>query len=274
MAKQYSYWTQEEINLILDNYQTKDINWLTKQLSRHTKMSIGRKIANMKLSKPQSRKCNIQPLLEETPEAYYWLGFMMADAHISNVVITVTYNSKDQEHIDKLKKFLNSENISFDVKGSDCSRVNFGDRKLLPILTEKFNIHTNKTKNPCNISNIKDDLFFSLIIGFIDGDGSIYKKELKTCSSYHLYVVGDKTWINNFKLIFNFIHEYIDEKSTNQQPYLREQITSLPQSKDIKRSYILSNFYITNRKVIQKMKQKILELKIPYMERKWDKVTL
>lgn len=274
MAKQYSYWTQKELNLILENYQTQDINWLVEQLPTHTKMSIQRKIANMKLTKPQSRKCDMSPLIEETPQAYYWIGFMMADAHFSDRAISVTYSSKDIDHIEKLKQFLNSSNTHHQVGEADCYRIKFGDVSVVKALQERFNIHTDKTHNPCNLSNIQDDLFFSLIVGYIDGDGCISAKQLKTKISYNISVVGDKVWLNNFKEIFNFIHRYIGIKPTNQKPYLCKRLTSLPQTKDIKQEFLTANFYITNTGAVHKMKEQVLKLNLPFMERKWDKIVL
>lgn len=274
MAKRYSHWTEDEINLIINNYQTKDINWLTEHLPLHTKMSIARKIANMKLTKPQFRKSEPFILLEENPESYYWIGFLMADGSFTERRLSVTYSKKDINHIEKFKTYINSTNEHYKIGETDCYRLCITNINTVSSLIKKFNIYSNKTKNPCNISNIKDDLLFSLIIGFIDGDGSISSKERKTVTSYRLSVVGDTSWLNNFKLMFNFIHKYLNIKATNQQPYIQKHLTSLPQEKDIKREFTTAHYYITNRSVIQKMKQKIIELNLPYMERKWGKVIL
>lgn len=270
MTRAYTKWTEEEFDIIRLNYQTKDINWITELIPAHTKMSIAKQVQKLSLSKPQPRKCTLQPLVEFTPQAYYWIGFFLADAHFSDRAITITFSSKDISHIEKLKQFLNADNAMWQVGESDCYRIKFGDTSVVKNLKERFNIHANKTKNPCNISNIEDDLFFALIVGYIDGDGCITKSNKS--NSHTLAVVGDESCLDTFKLMFNFIHSFTNVEATNQIPYLKSVFTSLPQDKENKRHFTNSTWYITNKTVLRRMKQTILKLNLPYMERKWDKL--
>ena len=82
----------------------------------------------------------------------------------------------------------------------------------------------------------------------------------------------DITWLDNFKLIFNFLHNYLATTATNQQPYIIDQFSTLPQSQKVKQHFQTATWYITNKIVLRRMKLMILKLNLPYMERKWNKL--
>jgi len=52
----------------------------------------------------------LERLLENTPEAYYWIGFLMADGNfdIHGYVnrLTLFLSEKDKEHIQKFSQFI------------------------------------------------------------------------------------------------------------------------------------------------------------------------
>ena len=58
---------------------------------------------------------------------------------------------------------------------------------------------TNKTKNIPTIPKLNDDQFFSLIIGFIDGDGSIHKY------GNYLTIKCGKSWKNILEDFYEFL---------------------------------------------------------------------
>lgn len=125
------------------------------------------------------RKCDLSPLLEETPEAYYWVGFLLADGHFENGRVNFHLALKDS---DQVKKFANFIKWS----GNFYDRVELGigfaakHTEVVEELCKKFDIKQNKTYNPPKtILNHDKELLKYLLIGFIDGDGSINENSIK-----------------------------------------------------------------------------------------------
>ena len=174
----------------------------------------------------------------------YWIGFILADGHIykeSNIQINLSIKDKEyilkiEEHIGKVCKYEYKDDI----------RLVISDRKSVSKLSNDFNWLSNKTKNPVKIpDNITNDQLFSMMIGFIDGDGCINKKGL-------LYLKCDSSW----------------------GYFLEEVYYILTSSK--KNFYIspdgCSNICITKNKEVLKIKNRALSLNLPIMNRKWDRV--
>ena len=73
------------------------------------------------------------------------------------------------------------------------------DSKIIPMIKEKYDIQyekykKSKTYNPPSLGifkNMSDDLFLSFLIGFIDGDGSIYKSKKNGRS---IIITSHKNW--------------------------------------------------------------------------------
>jgi hypothetical protein len=178
-------------------------------------------------------------------------------------------SNKDIDHLIKFKKFINSDN-------SIKNRGNYNILKVTSVnevraLREKFGITNRKTYEPCNIQKIEDkDLLFSLIIGFIDGDGSVSKNEH---NGHILYVVGHSSWINNFIFMKSFIYDLFNEEKNYKIPQVKKRFTTLPQDKDkIKKQYYAASFYISRYKILQAMKDKADELGLPYLRRKLGQI--
>ncbi len=229
MKRAYNLWTQEEIETLKSQYLNHHYKDLVQFLPNHTRSAIAHKIDELKLKKPQRRKCYLSSLLEETPEAYYWIGFLLADGNFSkNRKISLTIAEKDIEHLHKVQTYVKSENTYYKVGTSNCYRLHMTGVNSVKALIEKFNINSNKTKFPCSLEHMLKypDLFFSFIIGYIDGDGCVCVRN----NSANISIVGDVAWIDNFILIFEFVHEYLNVKPTNQIPKKRAVFTKLPQS--------------------------------------------
>jgi len=199
------------------------------------------------------KKCNLTNLLKENNEKYYWLGFFLADGCFYNNRIIIGLSKKDLSHILLLKNFLNIENIH-ETKNS--YNIMAMDTKIVSKIIKEFDIKSNKTYIPPNIDSIQDDKLFSLIIGYIDGDGSI-TKQFKRKDTI-LRVKCHSSWI--FILQKFLIHLYMDcdEK--------------IPKVKINKEGY--ANFNITNSIVLKTIKNKCIDLKLPILKRKWDNIDL
>lgn len=101
---------------------------------------------------------------------------------------------------------------------------------------------------------IKDDnLFLSLVVGFIDGDGNIKKVTNREDAS--LTIKCHSSWLNNLDLINNRICNMIGIKCNNivklnNQGYAR--------------------LIWTNSKVLRFLKKSTISLELPVLERKWN----
>jgi hypothetical protein len=242
-GKENKIWSEIETTFLINNYLCLDKKELVFKLNRSWS-SIRNKLNLLKLKLPsQILNANSLKLINETNESYYWLGFIMADGHFSkNNQIQINLNKKDLNHLKlfatfiEYKKVLTKPNLSISYT------------PIKNYLIENYKIDNNKTINPCNLDKLSGDEFFSLIIGFIDGDGSINKKG-------YLSITSHSNWYENIKKMFN-------EISNNKHFGIR--INS--------NGYTTAN--ITNIETMKKIKNKIIELNLPILQRKWVNVNI
>lgn len=259
-------WTKEEIDYLINNYENEDKQILLNNLPLRNWNTIISKSCSLKLKRYNDTKryANMNILLEDINETYYWIGFIMSDGHIeNNNRLTIRLSEKDKEHLEKFKKFIkyynNKERNKKNGNYKKFIGVSIMDTKYLKKLCDKFNIKHNKTYVPCDISNIKnDDLLLSLIVGFIDGDGGISHQTNR--KDFRLTVKCHKNWSENLEYMLNAIFRITGENCK----------TSIKPTK-CKR---YSLFCITDTSVLKKLKQRVLDLGLPYMERKWDVIDM
>jgi hypothetical protein len=135
----------------------------------------------------------LERLLEETPEAYYWIGFLMADGYIRHEknTLRLRLSLKDEDHLKQYAFFI-GERVKYE-KGC-CLVEKSGD--VVKKIAKKFDFKPRKTYNPPRIDIIKnDDLFLSFLTGMIDGDGSFSK-------SGQLMYGCHASWIENIDFYF------------------------------------------------------------------------
>jgi hypothetical protein len=177
---------EEMSRFLLNNREKYTINELKNILGFKSRTSIVNRLRKLGI-KIGNRKGDLTNLLHENLISYYWIGFILADGHItkSNQLVVVSAN-KDKLHLEKLAYFLNghvkeckrSPNGIGNYKGSEktYTRLAIQDKILGNQLKEKFDISNQKTYIPPRYLSRLDDLkLLSLIIGFIDGDGSVTK---------------------------------------------------------------------------------------------------
>lgn len=140
----------------------------------------------------------IDVLLEESPLIYYWLGFILADGHLSSQNrLIVTLGIEDKDHLFRLAELLKT---TISTYSKNCS-LKIMDTKLIQVLKNKFEINNRKTYFPPSLKifqKMPNDLLLSLIIGYIDGDGCIYangKLAVIRMSCHRSWDVIYKFWI-------------------------------------------------------------------------------
>lgn len=122
---------------------------------------------------------NLDKLLEESLESFYWLGFIIADGSFYKYRFELGLKESDLSHLEKFKDFLQSNSKIIYRSKTKSYRFGFNNRFSIPKVMEKYGIHYAKTYNPCTFDpfkNYSQNLLMSLFIGIIDGDGHIDKQ--------------------------------------------------------------------------------------------------
>lgn len=208
-------------------------------------------------SPQERRKYNLKPLLDDTPSAYYWVGFLLADGCFKDDFLCCELSRKDSSHLKKLLKYLNYQN--YKTKNSITCK-----QPLVLEIRHKFGIQNRKTYNPPDLSRwsgVSKDNLLSLFIGFIDGDGCIKK------NSYTKNTVGN----------FLTIHLHYTWK-----PFLQLFITCLQNYYGVNLSHYkvtrlrknCCKICIANRYILTSLKKDAIRLGLPILKRKWDRIKL
>lgn len=201
----------------------------------------------------RNRFGDLSNLLNDSLESYYWMGFVAADGWINHKTgqLVMQLSNKDKDHLQLFANFLNT---SVKDVPRNMSRVTVQDKILAPQIINKFGFQNHKTLNPPNI-NFKGDKFIAFFTGFIDGDGSIILQGNKSSIRVEIHA----NWLNTLKQFLEQIH--ID---------LGFNIPIRDLAKINSYGYAAGGLY--RKDIVKKFKNKILELEIPFLKRKWDRI--
>lgn len=201
--------------------------------------------------KKAKRLNNLSILLEDTPETYYWIGFLLADGHFDEKRIVVGLAEHDRDHLERFAKYISYEGTISTVKKNSYNAVHSAvrlsamDAEVVTKLREKFDIKSNKTYNPPKtLKWVSEDLFLCLLAGFIDGDGSINE----SCIRIKVHI----SW-------FNILLEFCERLKLPEKNVF---IT--------KENYCV--FYINRCDANRLFKNIILNNSIPFLYRKWSNI--
>lgn len=200
-------------------------------------------------------KKKLEKLLLDTPESYYWMGFAMADGSFVGNRLQFGLSIKDENLLGRFSHYIKCDNTIY-KSGGKCE-FSVMDSYSVPLLREKFDIQKKKTYNPPKtITWMEDDLLYSFIVGFIDGDGSITKQYKRNDAILRIKVHGN--WLN----ILNDISKFISEKAD----------VNTVKAKIDRDGYATIN--LGNHVLLKSLKSKTLELKLPVLSRKWSIIDL
>lgn len=165
-------------------------------------------------NKINSRKYNLNHDYFEnidTPEKAYWLGFIYADGYISSSngkKVGIALSTNDRDHLEKFKKCIDAtypiKDYTTDLaykSNAKYSRIIVSSDKMYNDLIQ-HGVYEKKTdilKPP----TIKKDLEKFFILGYFDGDGTIFLNKGK-CPFYTIGFVGTDD-------ILNFIYSHLLE---------------------------------------------------------------
>jgi len=263
--KNYNW--DDKINLLKKFYPTENKENLISMFNMPWILIKGAAV-RYKIKRSKYINYNLSILETETPETYYWIGFLLADGCFcitrkNSYALSLELAGKDLEHLIKFKDFILYKNCISKRKRNDNCGLSCHDNKHIPNIMKKFNINPNKTKYPPDLSrvlsNTNNDLIFSLIVGLIDGDGMI-RKVYK--NSNQITIEQDRSWYKNLQFIEKFIYDYCKVPLENAKTHYKN-----TNSMDRNETAILS-FCIKD--LILKLKKNANVLKLPILYRKWD----
>jgi len=137
---------------------------------------------------------------QDTPESFYWAGFIAADGCVYNnknsKYLSVWLQEKDSDHIDKLKKVLKVKNCNIKAQNHlcVCSDRIYDDLKRFNVVPRKTHIYT----FPNWILEHKFSNHF--MRGYVDGDGSFSVRVAKDSRNKMSFgICGTYGFINDFK---------------------------------------------------------------------------
>lgn len=251
-------WTQDEESFLKKNY----INLSESTISDLMGISINDikyKKATLGLQKNVKRvsyeSVNMGILLNDSLLSYYWLGFILADGHLSHDnKFAMHLSVRDKSHLEKFIKYVQIPKLHLrgSIVTSQCS-----DRDNISTIKSKLRISGAKTYSPppFNEYQITIPQWVALIIGFIDGDGSIITRTDRSTHTHYCSIMLHKSWLNNLSYISDIIKKYV----SNHNGVVK--ITT--------RGYAQLRL---NNKILIYLYNFALTENLPILERKWDKL--
>ena len=273
MQRKYLHWSDDELSYLKENYGFVKQDELVSKLRGRKYSAIVKKAQVLGVTHKEfaCKKSNLQILLEDNPTSYYWIGFLLADGSFTDRRIQLGVATLDLSHLQCFLSYVGSTNSICSVS-KNYHRVTMANVSVVRQLCDKFGISSRKTYEPCQIQELpQDDFLFSLIIGFIDGDGSVTSiKHTKKC--HRLSVVGHFSWLENFTFMKRFLHRHLGIDDNVSNAYSRTTNVKLPQN-TFKTKHQLASFYIDRSSTLIKIKNCADMLMLPYLQRKLGKIS-
>lgn len=192
-------------------------------------------------------------------EKAYWLGFMIADAYVTNKQLVLQLAQKDLEHIINFKNFINtnikiySKLTKLNGKEYKSYRCSISSKKFVNSLL-KYNIYPNKSLTTSIPKTIPSQYINHYIRGIFDGDGSIHfnrnKLHFSIISSCKLAKQIQNILVKSCKLNYTKLYTRIS-KTNKKYCYLK-----YCGNKQIKKIY---SFLYQNANIFLKRKKNIFD---------------
>lgn len=175
-------WSEEHIALLRREYEYGDLDLVVQKTGKRKKTirEYARRLGLVRRIQG-NRKGTLAPLLSETLQSFYWLGFYAADGYISKGGhFQCGQRTKDKDRIDALAAFLKTGVYEIERAGiggfkpGRYFRVNVQDRVLGLQIRNLFKITNKKTYDGIELEFMKtgDIRNVAFLVGFIDGDGN------------------------------------------------------------------------------------------------------
>ena len=263
-------WSKEDVQILKDFYgklseqeiclKLKRNAHAIREYARRHNFSPKRNIIG-KNEFQQATNPTLKPLLDESLQSYYWIGYLYSDGYILQLShqLVLASTPLDLNHLNEFAKFLRtsaktykSEKSGFRSVSGFQVRVSVADSIHCPQLIKKFDFREQKTYNPpCveTLFRVFDDekKFIPMFIGFIDGDGYINKEKFYSKIELHSSWQSFLSFLIDRLVYFKFLN-------TKAKSFIN------------KRGYAQITI---NSSCIAKIKEFIKTNKIKVLERKW-----
>lgn len=113
----------------------------------------------------------------DTKEKAYVIGFIFADGSVNNNYLTITIHPDDISVLEFIKKELKYSG-PIHIKNNYVNLTICSKQIVKDLIT--VGIYPNKTYVSSSLPIINNEFFSSFLLGFFDGDGSIYSNKNKT----------------------------------------------------------------------------------------------
>lgn len=222
--------TQEQIKAMIQDYNINHIS--TRQLG--TKYGVSKTVIarvlkenNIELNHTNRKYYGNYDIFEtiDTKEKAYWLGFLAADgcnySRVENASIIINIHQKDINHLEKFKKFINTNaEIKTFIQtwgysnNTPMCKIVLNSKKMSQDLT-KLGIVPRKSLI-LQPPRIDEQFYLPFILGYFDGDGSIFQTNQ---GSYGISIEGTKEILNWINSILNISSHLEKRKQDNKNNY-------------------------------------------------------
>jgi len=196
--------TEQEIELVKNNWGNSSLEEM-KQLLPHRSVTTLYSIAKLAgvSCEYRQRQSNMAKLLDDSNDSWYWLGFILADGHISKRgQLSIMLSDYDEDHLTKFAQYIgstvirpyNNPNIVYtnrytmdaDKSARSMVRVSSRNIDIAPKISTLLGLKdSNKTINPPTKLHLLDQRRLEcLFIGFFDGDGSMPSAKIECHKSW------------------------------------------------------------------------------------------
>lgn len=163
----------------------------------------------------------------DSPEKAYWLGFIAANGCVyvreKNATIKIDLHEKDEEHLEKFKTFMNSNvNIRHFINDSGFSKdapspmcgISFNSK----LMAQDFINHGIVPRKSLVLQPplIDEKYYLPYILGYFDGDGTIYK--FNQDKEYNIGFIGSYDTISWINQIIG-LNATLEQRDKNSQTY-------------------------------------------------------
>jgi hypothetical protein len=192
------FWTNDEINVLRNNYGKVNFAEILKLIPNRTERSIRVQAQNQKVSRHIRMPCDDNYFS-------YWAGLIAADGYIPQTNNQLTLYQSDVNVIRKFLQCIKSDRkITTHKKNNPCSVTSITSEKIVYDLYLNFNIGPRKTYHLLPPQNLSYENSLAFITGLIDGDGCIsiikanrIKKEVKYIILSIMGTLEILTWVSD-----------------------------------------------------------------------------
>ena len=228
-------------------------NSLCKQcaVSKSSIFQIGHKLNDIYSIRVNS----LDKLIEdESLQTFYWIGFLLADGSFYNESeFEFGLKDSDKDVLEEFGKYINYVGEIRHRESTNSNRIYFSNSLSIPKFMSKYGFNFNKTYNPNDFNYFKSyskEQLLSLLIGIVDGDGSISINGTEYANQ--ITITAHNRWESFYKNLFEFLE--IEWHCTK-----RDNCNTI-------------SIRICKREYCLMLKRFILNNKLFYLQRKWNKI--